>query len=115
MTKSIKRRVSRRNDAAASPPPAATAAKPTTVENVLADVRDRVKLTAVPSARPLSDYGSIVAVLTARARAGNNPLHFDASVACDYRETMLEIASIAVAAVSEHDRRALALPAGGGA
>lgn len=118
MAERIRRRTARRNDTAASAPPAA--AKPVTLDNVLADLRDRIKANT-PDASVAAGYtptlGHFLDVVEHQARSAratdNEPLHFDGTVACDYRETMLAIAGAAIVAVTEHDRRALALPAGG--
>ena len=108
MAASMRKPRAPRNDAKASAPQP----KPATVDNVIGDVRDRIK------ANGIEDWGTGVAQLASyadhidtRARdalaLGNEPHHLDASVACDFRETMLAIATFAVAAVVEHDRRAL--------
>jgi len=77
-----------------------------TLDNVLADVRDRVRINGLDSVqhatlRPWVDGVSSNAV-AARLTTEHE------GVASDFRECMLAAASMAVAAVLDHDRRAFA-------
>lgn len=87
------------------------------VDHVLADIRDRLHATPDSAAEhPLAGFVDASQVLVDECRAaGNEPLHFDATVACSFRESMLALARIATRAVVEHDRRAIAARKSGAA
>jgi hypothetical protein len=80
------------------------------VDDVLADVRDRVRANGLDTEKreDLRDYCDEIATEIRAAIDTHVALHFDATVAPDFRELMLAVAAEAICAVVDHDRRALA-------
>lgn len=103
----------RARPAPSPPPPKAGApirARYARIDDVLADVRDRLKANDVAGElAAVADLGTLALRVESLARdaqaAGNEPHHVDFTVACDFRETMLQVAGIAASAVVEIDRR----------
>lgn len=106
------------------PPPKGRKPQPSRVryariDDVLADVRDRLKANDVAGElAAVADLGTLALRVESLARdaqaAGNEPHHVDFTVACDFRETMLQVAGIAASAVLEIDRRTVKPRAGEG-
>lgn len=83
-----------------------TRKRATTLDNVLADVRDRVRINGLDTVQHTTLRPWVDAVSSNAAAARLTTEHD--GVASDFRECMLAAASMAVAAVLDHDRRALA-------
>lgn len=98
-----------------APPPKTKPARrkptPPRIDNVFADLRDRIACARPIGSEPLGRVASEIAGTATAARVlGEDPHHADETVATDARELLLATAALSIAAVIELDRRTLALP-----